>query len=107
MQSLPQSTPPPWDESESFRETTLYLLDDPADREAVRHAGRVLHDLALEATRDPGVESATREELRAAAVSARRLKSPPCCTLISPPSARRRDERRDRIGDAQRGIVPS
>src|SRR5579872_1846074 len=72
MPSLPQSTPPPWDESASFRETTLYLLEDPADREAVRHAGRVLHDLALEATSEqPGEESVTREELRAAAADLR------------------------------------
>jgi len=72
MPSLPQSTPPPWDESASFRETTLYLLNDPAGREAVRHAGRVLHDLALEANREqPGEESATRAELRAAAADLR------------------------------------
>jgi hypothetical protein len=71
MQGSPQSTPPPWDESASFRETTLYLLDDPADREAVRHAGRLLHDLALEAAREPGDESATRAELRAAAADRR------------------------------------
>jgi hypothetical protein len=52
----------------------LYLLDDPADREAVRHAGRVLHDLALEATREqPGEESATRAELRAAAADLRHV----------------------------------
>jgi len=37
----------------------------------VRHAGRVLHDLALEATREPGEESATRAELRAAAADLR------------------------------------
>src|SRR5579862_7055944 len=68
MPDRSESTPPPWDESASFRETTLYLLEDPADREAVRHAGRVLHDLALEATSEQqGEESITREELRAAA----------------------------------------
>jgi hypothetical protein len=52
MPSYAQSTPPPWEESDSFRETTLQLLDDPADREAFRHAGRVLYDLAVEATRE-------------------------------------------------------
>ena len=71
MPSLPQSTPPPWDESDSFRETALMLFDDPADREAVRHVGRVLRDMALEATRDPGDESSTRAELRAVAADLR------------------------------------
>ena len=69
MPSLPQSTPPPWEESDSFRETMLQLLDDPEDREAVRRAGRVLYDLAVEGTREVGTipadPSITRAELRA------------------------------------------
>lgn len=81
MQGSPYPTPPSWVEADSIRETLLYLLDDPADREAIRHVGRMLHDLALETTRepegeesptgDPGEESQTRAELRAAAVDLR------------------------------------
>ena len=37
----------PWNESDTFRETTLQLLDDLDDREAFRRAGRVLYDLAV------------------------------------------------------------
>jgi len=47
MPGSPHPTPPPWEESDSFREPTLQLLDDPEDREAVRRAGRVLYDLAV------------------------------------------------------------
>jgi hypothetical protein len=64
-------TSPPWNESDSFRETTLQLLNDPADREAVRQVGRVLYDLALEASSNQGGESATRTELRAIAADLR------------------------------------
>ena len=75
MPDRPQSTPPPWEESDSFRETMLQLLDDPADREAVRHAGRVLYDLAVEGTREVGTTPAdpsiTRAELRAVAADLR------------------------------------
>jgi hypothetical protein len=75
MPSLPQSTPPPWEESDSFRETMLQLLDDPADREAVRRAGRVLYDLAVVVTDEvgaiPGDPSITRAELRAVAADLR------------------------------------
>src|SRR5579864_499376 len=71
-----ESTPaPPWNESDSFRETTLQLLDDPADREAMRRAGQVLYDLAVETTREngaiPGDPSTTRAELRAVAADLR------------------------------------
>jgi hypothetical protein len=71
MPSLPQSTSPPWIEADSIRETTLMLLDHRKDRAALRRVGRLHKDLALEATRDPGVESATRAELRAAAADLR------------------------------------
>ena len=75
MPDRPESTPPPWEESDSFRETMLQLLDDPADREAVRHAGRVLYDLAVEATREVGTTTAdpsiTSAELRAVAADLR------------------------------------
>jgi hypothetical protein len=47
------------------------ILDDPADREAFRHVGRVLHDLALEASREPGEESMIRAELRVVAADLR------------------------------------
>jgi hypothetical protein len=72
MPDRPESTPPPWNESDSFREILLHLFDDPTDREAVRHMGRVLYDLAVEASRDLGGESSvTRAELRAAAADLR------------------------------------
>jgi hypothetical protein len=75
MPDRPKSTPPPWEESDSFRETTLQLLDDPKDRDAVRRAGRVLYDLAVVVTREVGTTAAdpsiTRAELRAAAADLR------------------------------------
>jgi hypothetical protein len=81
MPSCPESTPPPtpppppWTEADSVRETPLQLLDDPEDRAAVRRAGRVLYDLAIEATREqgtiPGDPSLTRAELRAVAADLR------------------------------------
>jgi hypothetical protein len=75
MQGSPQSTPPPWNESDSVRETTLQLLDDPEDREAVRRAGRVLYDLAVVVTREVGMTPADRSvasaELRAVAADLR------------------------------------
>src|ERR1700680_3162524 len=67
MPSSPYPTPPSWVEADSIRETTLHLFDHRKDRTALRRVGRLLHDLALEATREPGEESATRAELRAAA----------------------------------------
>jgi len=60
MPSCPYPTPPSWVEAASIRETLLLLLDDPADREALRHVDRLLHDMAVETTRDPGEESARR-----------------------------------------------
>ena len=71
MPGSPYPTPPSWVEADSIRETLLLLLDDPADREALRHVGRLLHDMAVETTRDPGEESSTRAELRAAAADLR------------------------------------
>jgi hypothetical protein len=71
MPSYAESNPPPWIEADSIRETTLFLFDHRRDRTALRRVGRLLKDLALEATRDPGVESATRAELRAAAADLR------------------------------------
>jgi hypothetical protein len=67
MPSCPYPTPASWVEADSIRETLLLLLDDPADREALRQVGRLLHDMAVETTRKPGEESSTRAELRAAA----------------------------------------
>jgi hypothetical protein len=64
--------PPPWIEADSFRETTLQNLDDPADREAFRQVGRVLYTLTVETTRDmSGESSVTRAELRAVAADLR------------------------------------
>ena len=69
--STPSSPPPAWIEADSIRETTLQLLDDPADREAVRQVGRLLYDLAVFASREGGDESSTRAELRAVAADLR------------------------------------
>lgn len=75
MPSYTDVTPPPWEESDSFRETTLQLLDDPEDRDALRRAGRVLYDLAVVVSRELGVTpedpSLTRAELRAIAADLR------------------------------------
>src|ERR1700743_1425639 len=71
MQGSPQSIPPPWNEADSIRETTLICLDDPEDREAVRQVGRLLYNLAVETTRFPGNESVTHAEMRAAAAELR------------------------------------
>jgi hypothetical protein len=71
MPSLRKSTPPPWNESDSFRETTLQLFDPP-DREAVRRLGQVLYGLAVFASREEDdEESVTRTELRAVAADLR------------------------------------
>jgi hypothetical protein len=75
MPSYPDVTPPPWIEGDSIRETTLQLLDDPEDREAVRRTGRVLYDLAVVVTREVGMTPADRSvasaELRAVAADLR------------------------------------
>ena len=73
MPSWPKSTPPPWNEADSFRETTLSCFDDERDREALRQVGRLLYHLALEGTRRPADESLTRVDLRAAAADLRYL----------------------------------
>jgi hypothetical protein len=71
MPSWSKSTPPPWNESDSFRETTLQLFDPP-DREAVRRLGQVLYDLAVFADREEDdEESVARTELRAVAADLR------------------------------------
>ena len=62
---------PPRIEADSISETALFLFDSRKDRAALLHVGRLLKNLALETTRDPGVESATRVELRAAAADLR------------------------------------
>ena len=72
MPSYGESNPQAWNESDSFRETMLQFFEDPADKAAVRHVGRVLYDLAVEASRDLGGESSvTRAELRAVAADLR------------------------------------
>jgi hypothetical protein len=71
MQGSPYPTPPSWVEADSIRETTLYLFDHRRDRTALRRVGRLLKDLALEGPREPGEESETRAELRAAAADLR------------------------------------
>jgi hypothetical protein len=72
MRGSAQSTPPPWNESDSFRETTLQLFDDPEDRQAVRRLGQVLYDMAVVQSRELGGESSmTRAELRAIAADLR------------------------------------
>jgi hypothetical protein len=74
MQGSPQSTPPPWNESDSFRETGLICIDDPDDREAIRRVSRLIYDMSLEVTREPGGDSTVaRGELRAAQADLRYL----------------------------------
>ena len=72
MPSYANSNAPPWNEEESFRETTLICIDDPGDREAFRQVGRVLYEMAVETTRETaGESSSTRAELRAIAADLR------------------------------------
>jgi hypothetical protein len=72
MPSYGESNPQDWNESDSFRETMLQFFEELADKAAVRHVGRVLYDLAVEASRDLGGESSvTRAELRAVAADLR------------------------------------
>jgi hypothetical protein len=73
--SSPALTPAGWDESAGFRETFLYHFDDSEDSRALRHRARWLHEACLELARyaPPSGESATREELRAAAADLRHL----------------------------------
>jgi hypothetical protein len=74
MPDRDESTPPPWNEAASFRETTLIWIDDPEDRDALRRVGRLLYDLAVEASRELASEpSMTRAELRAAMADLRHL----------------------------------
>ncbi|HYH44480.1 MAG TPA: hypothetical protein VEG34_02255, partial [Thermoanaerobaculia bacterium] len=75
-QATPHSlTPAGWDESAGFRETFLYHFDDSEDSRALRHLARWFHESCLELARytPPSGESATREELRAAAADLRHL----------------------------------
>ena len=72
MPGSPQHISPPWNESDSFRETTLICIDDPESRAAFRRVGRVLYKLAVETMRETGGESSsTRAELRAIAADLR------------------------------------
>ncbi len=68
-------TPAGWEESAGFRETFLYHVTLPEDLQTLRHLGRMLHESSLEMARyaPPGGESATREELRAAAADLRHV----------------------------------
>ena len=69
-------TPKPWNEADTIRETTLLVIDDEAEREALRRVGRLLYGLAVEVTRLPDIgdgESIAHSELRAAAAELRFL----------------------------------
>jgi len=74
-----ESIPPPWNESDSFRETGLICIDDPEDREALRRVSRLIFDMSLEVSHELGVshelegDSMTRAELRAAVADLRYL----------------------------------
>jgi hypothetical protein len=77
---MSRALPEEWNESDSFRETTLQNFDDPEDREAIRRVGRLLYDLAVETSQDLGTSpepegdpSLTRAELRAIAADLRYL----------------------------------
>ncbi len=72
----PQALPPPgWDESAGFRETFLRHVTDAEDDRTLRHLARMLHEATLELAHfaPPSGQSATREELRAAAADLRHL----------------------------------
>jgi hypothetical protein len=71
----PPLTPPGWDESAGFRATFLYHFHQPDDQGALRHLARMLHESSLEMARyaPPTAESATREEVRAAAADLRHI----------------------------------
>jgi hypothetical protein len=74
MPSYANGTPPPWNESDSFRETALIWIDRPEDREVLRQAGRLFYDVAVEASRAMGDDSSpTRAELRGAMADLRYL----------------------------------
>jgi hypothetical protein len=76
MPSYANGTAPPLDEGDTFRETTLQLIDDPEDREAMRRFGRLIYHLAVEVSQDLGTNgesSVTRADLRAAAADFRSL----------------------------------
>jgi hypothetical protein len=68
-------TPPGWDESAGFRETFLRHVTDAEDDRTLRHLARMLHESTLELAHfaPPSGESATREELRAAAADLRHV----------------------------------
>jgi hypothetical protein len=68
-------TPSGWDESAGFRETFLRYLTDAEDDRTLRHLARMLHESSLEMARygPPSGESATREEVRAAAADLRHV----------------------------------
>ena len=68
-------TPAGWDESAGFRETFLVHFEPPADHQALRHLAHLLHEASLELAdfAQPGGESATSRELRAAAADLRHL----------------------------------
>jgi hypothetical protein len=67
--------PPGWDESAGFRATFLYHFQRPDDLGALRHLARMLHESELEMKRYAPLtaDSATHEELRAAAADLRHL----------------------------------
>jgi hypothetical protein len=68
-------TPPGWDESAGFRETFLRHVTDAEDDRTLRHLARMFHESTLELAHfaPPSGETATREELRAAAADLRHL----------------------------------
>ena len=68
-------TPAGWEESAGFRETFLYRFDVPKELQTLRGLARMLHEAGLEMAHfaPPSEESATREELRAAAADLRHL----------------------------------
>jgi hypothetical protein len=67
--------PPGWEESAGFRETFLYHFYEPDDLRALRHLARMLHESGLEMKRyaSANADSATQEEMRAAAADLRHL----------------------------------
>ncbi len=70
---MPSPKPPRWKLSESFRETTLILIDRPKYRKALRQVGRLIYHMAVELGRFEcsGGETTSHAELRAAAAELR------------------------------------
>jgi hypothetical protein len=103
MQRSPRSVFPPWNEHDSFRETTLQNFTKP-DRKALRRVGRLLYSLSLE-TREPSGESLLGDELRAVAADLRYL-SGYCAMLGKHAEWHDLDEAEETLAHFAAGLAP-